>query len=116
LQVFDVSIRGIQVGVGIDICWDMWFDSVGHILVERGVDVIVGISWLDNPSMDFDPIQWVKESIWTQSQNHVAYGVLSCMVGEGAGVTGRSAITAPTQLTENKDGFINIADTFNSST
>ena len=63
--------------------------------------------------MNFDPTPWVKETIWTWSQNLVVYGVLSCMVWES---TGRSAITAPTPLTQNEDGFINVADTFNSST
>jgi predicted amidohydrolase len=113
LQVFDVNIRGTQVGVGISICWDTWFASVGQILVERGADIIFSVSWFDTPSMNFDPTPWVKETIWTWSQNLVVYGVLSCMVWES---TGRSAITAPTQLTQNEDGFINVADTFNSST
>jgi hypothetical protein len=63
--------------------------------------------------MNFDPTPWVKETIWTWSQNLEVYGVLSCMVWES---TGRSAITAPTQLTQNGDGFINVADTFDSST
>ena len=118
LQVFNISIRGIQVGVGIAVCYDTWFDSVGEILVQRGADIIFGMFWLESPSMDFDPIQWIIDSIWTRSQNQVVYGVASCIVAtvfQDWG-TGKSAITAPTQLTQNEDGFINVADTFDSST
>jgi predicted amidohydrolase len=119
LQVFNISIRGIQVGIGIAVCYDTWFDSVGEILVQRGADIIFAVSWLDTPPrMNFDPIQLIIGSIWTRSQNQVVYGVMSCIVVEMYQwpSTGKSAITAPTQLTENKDGFINITDTFNSST
>jgi len=117
LQVYGVDIRGIHVGVGIAVCADGFYESVGQILAQKGADIIFQPTFNPYPLNDYEH-NFVRDSVWTRSQNQLVYGVLSCLVGQllDFTFTGKSAITAPIELTESGDGIISMAEVFNSST
>lgn len=107
----DLRVYRTPVGnLAFPICMDRTYFETTRILRLLGADLIVV------PSADPEPFNFWKKwrGTWPRVQEAQVYGVDAFMVGRfmGLTITGRSAIYAPLELTQDRTGVLCQARTF----
>lgn len=106
LESYEV-FRLPQAVIGCIVCADGWHPEVARALVDQGAQVLLQVS--ANPEVWTEGTRegW-KNSLFTRVQELKVYGV--CAMGVGTlldlPIQGQSAILAPTEWTEQGDGFL----------
>jgi len=93
--------------IGCIVCADAWHPEIAGALVDQGAQVLLQVS--ANPEVwTQDTREGWKNSLFTRVQELKVYGVCAMGVGNLLSLPfqGQSAIVAPTEWTEQGDGFI----------
>ncbi len=100
LRVFDVD----GVGVGLLVGLDVWVPEVSRILALEGAVVLLAHLALPAPYSEARQLA----GVWQEVQQNQVFGVEACLVGSRDGTTyaGRSAVTAPCEMTPGESGFV----------
>ncbi len=106
LRVFPVESLGVRVGLLVG--QDPWVPEVSRVLALQGAEILVAP--LAMPAPYSEP--WQVAGLWQEVQQNQTLGIEACLVGRWSGrdYAGRSAITAPCEMTPDGSGFSARAD------